>query len=386
MLDKEQILYNLFQAYYDTRKYKRNTQSAVNFEMNYEQKLFELREDLVNGTYTISPSICFIIQDPVQREVFAADFRDRIVHHLIYNYIYELLDNHFIYDSYSCRVAKGTHFGIKRVEHFLRSCTRNYTRDTYILKLDIQGFFMGIDKTILFNKIQTYLSSKKEKLTVDYGFLIQLIHKVVFHDSTMGCIIKWLKANRNWLPDNKSLFHSWPDIWLAIGNLTSQLFANIYLDSLDKYIKYELWFQYYGRYVDDFIIIDNDKQKLLTAIPKIRKFLREKLHLTLHPKKIYFQHYNKWVQFLWVYIKPYRTYIRRRTLGNFYKRVFSLNKVVVYNETSLSIINSYLWLLQHFRTYKVRSKILWILYPDFWKCFSIEKWIKKLSFTSKDPR
>jgi len=106
MLDKDKLLYDLFQAYYDARQHKRNKVTALAFEMNYESKLFTLRQELVDGTYAISPSICFIIKDPVQREVFAADFRDRIVHHLIYNYIYELFDCHFIYDSYSCRLEK----------------------------------------------------------------------------------------------------------------------------------------------------------------------------------------------------------------------------------------------------------------------------------------
>jgi len=190
MLNADKLLCDLFQSYYDTRQYKRNTRSAVVFEMDYESKLFTLREDLVHGTYTISPSICFVITDPVQREIFAADFRDRIVHHLIYNYIYELFDRHFIYDSYSCRLEKGTHFGIKRVEYFLRSCTQNYSRDAYILKLDIIGFFMHIDKHILFDQIQNFLQSKKEGLSVDYGFLMRLIYQVVFHDSTKDCVIK----------------------------------------------------------------------------------------------------------------------------------------------------------------------------------------------------
>ena len=128
------------------------------------------------------------------------------------------------------------------------------------------------------------------------------------------------------------MFHSPKDTWLAIGNLTSQLFANIYLDSLDKYIKYQLWFDYYGRYVDDFVLIDTDKQKLLSAIPKIKDFLTDQLHLTLHPKKIYFQHYTKWVQFLGAYIKPHRTYVRKRTIGNFYKKIQEINK----RETNLS--------------------------------------------------
>ncbi len=374
MLDKEKLLLDLFQAYYDTRQHKRNTNTALTFEMNYESKIIELREDLVNGTYAISPSICFIIKDPVQREVFAADFRDRIIHHLIYNYVYELFDRHFIYDSYSCRLEKWTHFGIKRVEHFIRSCTQNYSRDACILKLDIKWFFMHIDKYILFEKIETFLSEKKDKLIIDYDFLIKLIYQVIFYDSTNNCIIKWFKSDREWLPDDKSLFHSPKDTGLAIWNLTSQLFANIYLDSLDKYIKYELGFSYCGRYVDDFVIIDTDKQKLLSVIPKIRDFLSDKLCLTLHPKKIYFQYYNKWVQFLGAYIKPYRTYIRKRTIGNFYKKVQEVNKSAVFHkELTQSIVNSYLWILNHYKTYKIRKKVLGKFFNKFWSQFHFTK-------------
>ena len=342
--------------------------------MNYESKIIELRNDLVNWPYAISPSICFIIKDPVQREVFAADFRDRIIHHLIYNYIYELFDRHFIYDSYSCRLEKWTHFGIKRVEHFLRSCSQNYSRDAYILKLDVKWFFMHIDKYILFEKIKTFLSEKKPKLTIDYDFLIKLIRQVIFHDSTQNCIIKWSKSDREWLPDDKSLFHSPKDTGLAIWNLTSQLFANIYLDSMDKYIRYELGFHCYGRYVDDFVIIDTDKQKLLSAIPKIKDFLSEKLHLTLHPKKIYFQHYKKWVQFLGAYIKLYRTYVRKRTIGNFYKKVQEVNKCEIFDkELNQSIVNSYLWILAHYKMYKIRKKVLGNFSNRFWSQFHFTK-------------
>lgn len=356
MLDKDKLLYDLFQAYYDARQHKRNKVTALAFEMNYESKLFTLRQELVDGTYAISPSICFIIKDPVQREVFAADFRDRIVHHLIYNYIYELFDCHFIYDSYSCRLEKWTHFGIKRVEHFIRSCTQNYSCDAYILKLDIKWFFMHIDKQILFEKIETFLQLKKDKLTIDYDFLLRLIHQTIFHDPTRNCIIKWSKEDWVWLPSDKSLFHSWIHTWLAIWNLTSQLFANIYLDGLDKYIKYELWFFYYGRYVDDFVIIDTDKEKLLSAIPRIRDFLTKKLHLTLHPKKIYLQEIRKWVLFLGSFIKPYRTYVRRRTIGKFYQKIQELNEITDKKKIQ-STINSYLWILAHHKSYRITKKV-----------------------------
>lgn len=138
MLNKEQLLLDLFQAYYDARQHKRNKNTALSFEINYESKLFALHQELVSGSYIISPSICFIIRDPVQREVFAADFRDRIIHHLIYNYLYPLFDNHFIHDSYSCRIGKSTHFGVERVKRFFRACSYNFTQKTYVLKMDIK--------------------------------------------------------------------------------------------------------------------------------------------------------------------------------------------------------------------------------------------------------
>jgi len=409
MLDKDKLLYDLFQAYYDTRQHKRNTMSAMNFEMNYESKIFELYNDLINNTYTISPSICFIIKDPVQREVFAADFRDRIIHHLIYNYIYENFDNSFIYDSYSCRLEKGTHFGIKRVEHFIRSCTQNYSRDWYILKLDIKWFFMHIDKQILFDQIKSKLFSfvlswsmkgkdvatkeSEDLKNINYNFLLPLIHQVIFHNSTSNCIIKWSKSDWNWLPDDKSLFHSWKNIGLAIGNLTSQLFANIYLDDMDKYIKYDLWFHHYGRYVDDFVIVDTDKQKLLSSIPKIKNYLSEKLHLTLHPKKIYFQHYTKWVQFLWAYIKPYRTYISKRTIGKFWERIQDINISLTsssfgkgggprsgggFKATIQSIVNSYLWILNHYKSHKIKKKLIKNFNNNFQSYFHFINSNKKL--------
>lgn len=386
MIDSEQLLLDLFQAYYDARKHKRNTRSAVAFEMNYESNLFQLHEELISWTYIISPSISFVINDPVQREIFAADFRDRIIHHLIYNYIYEIFDHQFIYDSYSCRLQKWTHFGIQRIDHFIRSCTDNYSRDVYILKLDIKWFFMHIDKHILFNQIEKTLSEKKDTLRIDYNFLIKLIQQVIFHDATKDCNIKWKTSDWNWLPADKSLFYSSDNTGLAIGNLTSQLFANIYLDCLDKYIKYDLWFQYYGRYVDDFVIIGADKQKVLAAIPMIRDFLHETLHLTLHPKKIYFQHYSKWVQFLGTYIKPYRSYIRKRTIGNFYQRIQNINTLLhprheITSETKeyiMSVINSYLWTMKHYQTYNIRKKMFRTISPRFWNYFTLTIWADKI--------
>ncbi len=163
---RKQLTEDLFQAYYNARINKRNKKDVIEFEMNYEQNLFTLVDDIWSGRYQPSPSVCFIVDKPVKREIFAASFRDRIVHHLIYNYINPIFECRFINDSYSCRIGKGTSYGIKRLDHFIRSCSENYQKDCYILKLDLRGYFMSINKKILHDKIQGELRSKRECLGV----------------------------------------------------------------------------------------------------------------------------------------------------------------------------------------------------------------------------
>ncbi len=152
--DNQQLVLDLFHAYYDARKNKRRSASVLTFEENYQRKLFELFAEIVNRQYKIGPSTCFMVKKPVQREIFAADFRDRIIHHLIFNYINPVFEKHFTKDSYSCRLRKGTSFGIQRADHFLRACSENYQKDCWILKLDIEGYFMAMDRNILFEKIE----------------------------------------------------------------------------------------------------------------------------------------------------------------------------------------------------------------------------------------
>lgn len=352
----DQLLFDIFKAYYDARCNKRNTISQLEFELDFEHSLFQLYEELSTWTYTIGQSICFIICDPVKREVFASSFRDRIVHHLIYNYIYNFFDRRFIHDSYSCRLNKWTHYGIKRLDYFIRSCSQNYTKDCYILKLDIKSFFMSIDKTILKQKITEKLSSF-EYSSLDKKRLFSLLYHIIDHDPTQNYLFKWNTSDYDWFPKEKSLFHGGDNKGIPIWNLTSQLFANIYLDDFDKYMKYELWIKYYGRYVDDFIIIHQDKEYLKSLLPIIKTYLTEKLQLTLHPNKIYLQHYSKWVKFLGAYLKPWRMYIHRRTLGSF-KRKMKYISYLWNKKEQLNSINSYLWVLRHGRNFVFRKKIL----------------------------
>ena len=353
---EKQLLYDLFQAYYDARKNKRNTINALLFEIDYEAKLFELYEEIKDEKYEVKPSMCFISLKPLQREIFAADFRDRIIHHLIYNYISPFFERLFINDAYSCRKNKGTSYGIKRLNHFIRSCSENYKQDCYILKLDIKGYFMAIDKNILYKKIEKIINRFRKEASFDVDFILRLIYKVIFNDPTKNCRIKGKRENWLGLPKSKSLFYAEKNKGLPIGNLTSQLFANIYLNDFDHFAKYKLGCKYYSRYVDDIAVVHKDNKCLKLIIPVLRKYLKGELSLELHPRKIYLQHFSKGVAFLGAVIKPYRIYIKNRVKGNFYKKI--MQKLAEIGAVKfVASANSYLGILRQFNTYNLRKTI-----------------------------
>lgn len=294
----------LFEAYEDCRRNKRTTKSALAFEVDYEANLVKLCNEINDRTYNPGRSVAFIVNKPVKREVFAADFKDRIVHHLVIKKLQPLFEKAFIYDSYACRLGKGTSFGIKRLDKFIRKCSQNYTKDCYILKLDIQGFFMHIDKAILFDQLSRFIESYY--VHADKELLLDLCRKIIDNDPAENCIFKGHYGDWGDLPCDKSLFFSAENCGLPIGNLTSQVFANLYMNKFDHYMKSELGLKYYGRYVDDFFVVHESKEHLKELVSKIRKFLEDNLKLTLHPKKIYLQQAVKGVLFLGAFLKPHR--------------------------------------------------------------------------------
>jgi RNA-directed DNA polymerase len=334
----KKLLEDLFQAYFDARKNKRRTFSALKFEDKFEENIFKLYEDIVAGKYQPGRSICFIVNHPIKREIFAADFRDRIVHHLIYNYINPIFERHFIFDCYSCRIGKGVQCGVKRTDHFIRSCSQNYKQDCYVLKLDISGYFMSMDKDILYKQVKKRLMTyeKENKINFNLELILSLIQKTIFCDPTKNCKIKGKASDWDTLPKSKSLFYCKENKGLPIGNLTSQLFGNVYLNDLDYFVKYGLKCKYYGRYVDDFIIIHESREFLKKVIVKIKKYLTEKLLLKLHPNKIYLQHFSRGVSFLGVYFKPFRLYIKNKNKGNARKKIAEWNKYLLKNNNILN--------------------------------------------------
>lgn len=406
--DNQQLVLDLFRAYFDARKNKRNTVNALAFEANYEKKLFKLYDDIVNRRYEIGPSIGFIVEKPVRREIFAADFRDRVVHHLIFNYINPIFEKHFIKDSYSCRIGKGTSYGIKRVDHFMRSQSENYQKECWILKLDIKGYFMAMDRNILYAKIERKLKMHNqegadlsreakppggglasEEYAFDVDLILYLIRKVVFNDPTKNCHIKGKREDWVGLPKSKSLFFAKAGAGFPIGNLTSQLFGNIYLDEFDHFVREKLGIEHYGRYVDDMVFVHNDEEHLKSVISKVRNYLQEELELTLHPKKIYFQHCKKGVQFLGTFIKPWRIYAGRRTKGNFYAKIRIWNELIASKKDLsekeikdfVACMNSYLGIMKHCDSYTLRKKMVdENLSEKIWKYVGSDEKYEKLTY------
>ncbi len=372
-----QLKLRLFEAYYRARKGKRTTRNQLKFEIDFEHNLLELAEEIRRRRYKPNPCIAFIVNKPVKREIFAADFRDRVVHHLLHGSINHIVEGKLIHDTYSCRKGKGTLYGIRRIDKFIRSCSRNYQRDAYILKLDVTGYFRNMRHDILWQKVQKILSGRNH----EYGGLSRecmeyLLRRIIYTNAADNCTIKCSKAQWKGLPKSKSLFYAGSGCGLPIGNLTSQLFGNIFLNDFDQFVKHRLGMKYYGRYVDDMVFIHHSSEYLRSIIGMVRKELAL-VGLEVHPGKIYLQHYTKGVLFLGQYIKPHRRYISRRTKNNFLLAIDEINALLD-SETRIkepvinsirTTMNSYLGILQQANSYRLIARARQRLCPQFFFFF-----------------
>lgn len=334
-LTREQLLEDLYEAFRDAKRHKSKKVYVQRFEQRLERNLQVLCDELWTRTYKPHPSTCFIITDPKKREVFAADFRDRIVHHLYYNYTHELYERTFIQDSYSCIPKRGTHYGISRLQQHIRQVSYNYSRPCYVLKMDIRGYFMHIDRARL---LEICLASLRKMAThrvlkhvpqlwqdrVDMSFVEYLTQEIVLLDPICACRV--IGGQDDWrdLPHDKSLYNSLAGCGLPIGNLTSQLFSNIYLNVLDQYMKREMHCRHYGRYVDDFYVVSDDKAWLHSLVKPVRLFLSEALHLTLHEGKVQVYPLQYGVSFLGMYVKPWRITVSRDSIRRMCSKQLSL--------------------------------------------------------------
>jgi hypothetical protein len=374
----DRLTTDLFRAYMDARKHKRNTVNQLRFEMDFEHNLFELAALIRNRTYRVGRSVCFIVNKPVKREIFAADFRDRVVHHLIYNYVDPLFERKLIRDCYSCRKGFGTSDGIERIGRHIRAVTNNHTTSAWVLKLDIQGYFMSIDRGLLFRKVEkTVRSGGLDRELTD--MVMFLLREIIFNDPAADCTMKSDRGQWSDLPPSKSLFHSPEGCGLPIGNLTSQMFSNLYLAEFDHFVKRELKMQHYGRYVDDLFFLHPDRYLLLHVRDRVTEYLKENYGLTVHPKKIYLQPLEHGVVFLGAHIKPHRMYVRRRTLGQMRTAIREADRRLLQHGEEIpdvkllcdlrSLVNSYFGYTGAFKSHRVRKE-LWEACKGFQKYFS----------------
>ncbi len=345
----------LYIAYLDARKGKRKTFDEYKFEMHALLNIVNLANTIANRTYRPSRGTAHVIYNPVIREIFAACFRDRVVHHWIYNMVYDWWDKHFIYDSYSCRVGKGTLFGIKRLKHHIESVAENGLHEAWVIKLDIQGYFMSMRRDLLYERAVWGLNQQfKDRKNWRYYTLKFLWAQIIFDDPCRGVRRKGWPNDWKDVPDTKSLFKQKPGIGIVIGNLTSQLLSNILLDLLDRFVTEELGYKHYGRYVDDFYIVvpKEDLVKAKADIKRIEAFLK-RLGLTLHPKKRMIQPAKRGVPFLGAVVYPNRILPGARIKKN----AFLAFDEVVSGKRSADTVISYMGHMKHYKSDKALSEL-----------------------------
>jgi retron-type reverse transcriptase len=311
----------LVQAYLDCRKSKRNTASALAFEQSLEKNLCELHDELISGTYRPGRSICFVITRPKPREVWAADFRDRNVHHLLYNYAAPLFYPSFVAGSCACIPGRGTLYAAQRLEHDIRSASQNWSRPLWYLKCDLSNFFVAIDKNVLFAQLAARITDP---------WWLELARTILFHDPRADVEVRGRPELLATVPPHKSLFNAPTDTGLPIGNLSSQFFANVHLDALDQFCKHQVRARWYGRYVDDFYLLHESKEWLQAAHDRIRDFLPARLGANLNPKKTILQPVDRGVDFVGHVIKPWRRTTRPRTIRTALHRLETMPAEDVY--------------------------------------------------------
>lgn len=324
---------NLFLAWQVFRRDKRRKQDVMEFEWRLEENIFDLHRNLAEKRYRHGPYTGFYITDPKRRHIHKAIVRDRVLHHAIYNKLYMLFDPTFIATSFSCRVNKGTHKGVMWLRDVVRRVSLNYTKPCYVLKCDIKKFFDSVDHVVLLDILHRRIKDKDVML---------LLREII---GSYGS-------------EHSNLFER---KGVPIGNLTSQLFANIYMNEFDLFVKHHLRVKYYARYTDDFVIVSHDKNVLTNLLPMIAEFLQETLYLSLHPNKVTLHKVHNGVDYLGYVVLPHfvvpRTKTRKRMYRGLKRRVKEYKRGDTEEATPKQSLQSYLGTLSHADAHEVGENL-----------------------------
>ncbi len=308
---------NLLEAWPEFIVGKRHRYDVQVFEFNLMPNILSLHRDLITKQYRHSAYEAFNISDPKPRNIHKAGVRDRLLHHAVYRKLYPFFDHTFIPDSYSCRIGKGTHKAWRRFQAMARRVSVNNTRTCWVLQCDVRKFFASIDQAVLLKILRQYIPDQN---------VIWLLNNII------------------------ASFHIAPGKGVPLGNLTSQLFVNVYMNEFDQFMKHKLKAKWYIRYADDFVLLSENRTWLIGMIPKIQNYMRENLKLALHPNKVRVKTLASGVDFLgWVHFPTHRVLRTTTKLGMMRK---------LRERAHDQARPSYLGLLRHGNTHKIRQLVL----------------------------
>lgn len=289
-----------------------NKNDVLRFSLSLEENLLALREKFLSGKYKHGGYVKFYVRDPKMRRIHKASVEDRIVHHAVFRVLYPIFEKKFIFDSFASRTNKGTHAAIKRFESFAVKLSQNHTRPVWALKCDIRKFFDSIGHEILLKILRSEIQCDKT-------------------NSLLANIV--------------GSFESSPSKGIPLGNLTSQLFANVYMNYFDQFVKRRLRLKCYVRYMDDFVILSENRETLTAVLAVIRRWLKEHLALKLHDRKVSFKKWHSGIDFLGYVSFPFHRVLRTRTK----KRIF--------RKLNIDNASSYFAILKHCRGRGIAEKI-----------------------------
>lgn len=372
----------VYEAYLDCKRGKMSSPYTIAYIEIAVDDLPRLAYEIYTVIYKPTVSICFLVKYPKLREVFAADFRDRIVHHWIIIRLEPLFERRFQQMgniSFNCRKGFGTLAAVKAAEKGMREVSDNYTRQAWVFKGDLISFFMSIRRDLLWYLLERFI--RRHYDGGDKEVLLRTVKTVVYYHPEDDCIINGDPSEWRNLPKNKSMFTIDRNLGGPIGNHTTQQFANFYLSIL-----FDIWLLFLMRganfriirFVDDFLIICDDKGKILEVVPKLVMIVSH-YGLHIHKNKRYLQPVSHGVLFVGGYIKPRRTYVSSRTIGRFQERVSGFRKQLDENkkltyydlERIEQVINSYLGFCVHHQSYQIRKENIINLGDNFWRYFYV---------------
>ncbi|MDX8389073.1 MAG: reverse transcriptase domain-containing protein [Mariprofundaceae bacterium] len=332
---------SVYRAYIACRRGKRMSRNTQRYEVRLLDQLVETTEALQSRRWQPARSVAFVCTRPKSREIHAADFADRVVHHLLVPKLEALYEPIFIYDSYSNRKEKGTHAAVARLQSFMQKASKSGKERAYFLQLDIRNFFNRIDRRILLSLLQSHLEKSLKQGRVDRqtcSDIYWLCQTLLDRNPAEGAILRGDRSSFEKVPAYKQLANAPEGTGIAIGNLTSQFFANVYLHELDQFIKHTLKCRYYLRYVDDFVLLDASQNQLANWYDQIEQFLTDKLGLALkeHNEAI---PVSSGCDFLGYVVRPGYRLVRRRVVGHCRDKLQEAEAQIIHRNSSGATLN-----------------------------------------------